>query len=83
MLKPLIDYKLSRKYPETYRAMEKLVDSGKAKSIGSSSLLEAALLWSPSNWRYKVLSNFNILKTKRVLKVARIRPAINQVELHP
>jgi alcohol dehydrogenase (NADP+) len=83
MLKPLIDYKLSRKYPETYRAMEKLVDSGKAKSIGSSSLLEAALLWSPSNWRYKVPSNFNILKTKRVLQVARIRPAINQVELHP
>ena len=29
------------------------------------------------------LSNFNILKTKRILEVARIRPVVNQVELHP
>jgi alcohol dehydrogenase (NADP+) len=43
--------------------MEKLVDNGKAKSIG--------------------LSNFNILKTKRILERARIRPVVNQVELHP
>lgn len=60
---PVIDYELSRNYPETWKAMEKLVDLGKAKSIG--------------------LSNFNILKTKRVLEVARIVPAVNQVELHP
>lgn len=31
----------------------------------------------------KGLSNFNVLKTKRILEVARIRPAVNQVELHP
>ncbi|KAE9370941.1 Aldo/keto reductase [Stipitochalara longipes BDJ] len=53
--KPVIDYERSRKYPETWQAMEKLVDSGKAKSIG--------------------LSNFNILKTKRILEIARIKPA--------
>jgi len=29
------------------------------------------------------LSNFNMLKTKRVLQVARIIPAVNQVEIHP
>ncbi|OCK74784.1 Aldo/keto reductase [Lepidopterella palustris CBS 459.81] len=29
------------------------------------------------------LSNFNILKTKRILEIARIRPALNQAELHP
>jgi len=29
------------------------------------------------------VSNFNILKLKRVLEVAKIRPAVNQVELHP
>ncbi|SPQ25705.1 80cd6532-9d7f-4fa3-bb68-de2949bee57c [Thermothielavioides terrestris] len=29
------------------------------------------------------LSNFNILKTKRILEVARIIPAVNQVEIHP
>jgi len=61
--KPLIDYDLSRRYPETWQAMERLVDSGKAKSIG--------------------LSNFNVLKTKRVLEVARLIPAVNQVEIHP
>ncbi|TVY92220.1 putative oxidoreductase [Lachnellula willkommii] len=61
--KPVIDYERSRKYTETWKAMERLVDSGKAKSIG--------------------LSNFNILKTKRVLQVARIKPAVNQVEIHP
>jgi hypothetical protein len=29
------------------------------------------------------LSNFNILKTKRILEVAKILPAVNQVEIHP
>ncbi|TVY14877.1 Alcohol dehydrogenase [NADP(+)] A [Lachnellula arida] len=62
-MQPVIDYERSRKYPETWQAMERVVDSGKAKSIG--------------------LSNFNILKTKRVLQVARIKPAVNQVEMHP
>ncbi|KAK3349874.1 aldo-keto reductase [Lasiosphaeria hispida] len=61
--KPVIDYDLSRRYPETWKAMEKLVDSGKARSIG--------------------LSNFSMLKTKRVVEVARIIPAVNQVEIHP
>ncbi|VUC29168.1 unnamed protein product [Clonostachys rosea] len=61
--KPVIDFDLSRRYTETWQAMEKLVDSGKARSIG--------------------LSNFNILKTKRVIEIARIIPAVNQVELHP
>jgi diketogulonate reductase-like aldo/keto reductase len=29
------------------------------------------------------LSNFNMLKTKRILEIARIIPVVNQVELHP
>jgi hypothetical protein len=37
--KPVIDYKLSRAYPQTWAAMEKLVDKGKAKLIGNTSLL--------------------------------------------
>ncbi|KAL6876106.1 NADP-dependent oxidoreductase domain-containing protein, partial [Trichoderma longibrachiatum] len=61
--KPVIDYDLSRRYPETWKTMEKLVDLGLARSIG--------------------LSNFNILKTKRILSTARITPAVNQVEIHP
>lgn len=29
------------------------------------------------------ISNFNILKTRKLLETARIKPAVNQVELHP
>ncbi|KAI1444068.1 aldo-keto reductase [Annulohypoxylon stygium] len=61
--KPVIDYSLSKRYPETWQAMEKLVSSGKVRSIG--------------------LSNFNILKTKRILEIAKIVPAVIQVEIHP
>ncbi|PWY90021.1 Aldo/keto reductase [Aspergillus heteromorphus CBS 117.55] len=61
--KPVIDHLLSRDYPSTWAAMERLVDNGKARSIG--------------------VSNFNVLKLKRLLETARIPPAVNQVELHP
>ncbi|KFY81145.1 hypothetical protein V499_00079 [Pseudogymnoascus sp. VKM F-103] len=57
--KPVIDLELSREYPQTWQAMEKLVDSGKTRLIG--------------------VSNFSIVKTKRILEIARIRPAVNQV----
>lgn len=33
-MQPVIDYDLSRRYTDTWQAMEKLVDSGKARSIG-------------------------------------------------
>lgn len=45
-----------------WKEMEKLVDSGKTKSIG--------------------LSNFNEEQMERILKIARIPPVNNQVELH-
>ncbi|MCJ1238772.1 hypothetical protein MMC14_006763 [Varicellaria rhodocarpa] len=61
--KPVMDYELSRAYPDVWEAMETLVSRGKVKSIG--------------------VSNFNILKLKRILDIARIVPAVNQVELHP
>ncbi|KAE8689764.1 Aldo-keto reductase family 4 member C8 [Hibiscus syriacus] len=47
----------------TWRAMEALYDSGKARAIG--------------------VSNFSSKKVEFLLKVARIVPAVNQVELHP
>lgn len=59
----MIDYPLSKDYAATWNAMERLVDEGKAKSIG--------------------ISNFSVLKTRRLLASARIPPAVNQVELHP
>ncbi|XP_022752338.1 aldo-keto reductase family 4 member C8-like [Durio zibethinus] len=47
----------------TWRAMEALYDSGKARAIG--------------------VSNFSSKKLGDLLEVARVIPAVNQVELHP
>ncbi|KAJ1418977.1 NADP-dependent oxidoreductase domain, partial [Sesbania bispinosa] len=49
--------------PHTWRAMEALFDSGKARAIG--------------------VSNFTSKKLQDLLDVARVPPAVNQVELHP
>ncbi|KAJ4847938.1 hypothetical protein Tsubulata_040432 [Turnera subulata] len=50
-------------FPSTWRAMEALYDSGKARAIG--------------------VSNFSTKKLADLLQVARIPPAVNQVECHP
>ena len=49
--------------PATWRAMEALYDSGKARAIG--------------------VSNFSTKKLGDLLDVARVPPAVNQVECHP
>ncbi|EPS58903.1 hypothetical protein M569_15909, partial [Genlisea aurea] len=49
--------------PGTWKAMEALYDSGKAKAIG--------------------VSNFSSKKLSDLLSIARIPPAVNQVECHP
>ncbi|KAG6744167.1 hypothetical protein POTOM_052877 [Populus tomentosa] len=49
--------------PATWRAMEALYDSGKARAIG--------------------VSNFSSKKLGDLLAVARVPPAVNQVECHP
>lgn len=49
--------------PSTWKAMEALYDSGKAKAIG--------------------VSNFSTGKLGDLLEIARIPPAVNQVECHP
>ncbi|KAL3531780.1 hypothetical protein ACH5RR_005301 [Cinchona calisaya] len=49
--------------PSTWRAMESLYDSGKARAIG--------------------VSNFSMKKLEDLLAVARIPPAVDQVECHP
>ena len=49
--------------PSTWRAMEALFDSGKARAIG--------------------VSNFTSKKLGDLLEVARVTPAVVQVECHP
>lgn len=49
--------------PSTWKAMEVLYDSGKARAIG--------------------VSNFSTKKLEALLEVARVPPAVNQVECHP
>ncbi|KAL0451110.1 UNVERIFIED_CONTAM: NADPH-dependent aldo-keto reductase, chloroplastic [Sesamum latifolium] len=49
--------------PGTWKAMEALYDSGKARAIG--------------------VSNFSVKKLGDLLDVARVAPAVNQVECHP
>jgi len=49
--------------PNTWKAMEALFDSGKARAIG--------------------VSNFSTKKLADLLEVARVPPAVNQVECHP
>ncbi|KAK7256797.1 hypothetical protein RIF29_30292 [Crotalaria pallida] len=49
--------------PGTWKAMEALYDSGRARAIG--------------------VSNFTCKKLSDLLQVARVRPAVNQVECHP
>ncbi|KAI9115905.1 hypothetical protein K1719_012835 [Acacia pycnantha] len=49
--------------PSTWKAMEELYDSGKARAIG--------------------VSNFSSKKLADLLKVARVPPAVDQVECHP
>lgn len=49
--------------PNTWKAMEALFDSGKARAIG--------------------VSNFSTKKLGDLLNIARVPPAVNQVECHP
>lgn len=57
-----IDEELDGKFELTWGAMEKLLDTGKVKSIG--------------------VANFSIPNLERLLKTAKVVPAVNQVELH-
>ena len=60
--------------------MERLVDKGKTRLIGEFGVGPSPLVILNV---YLGMSNFNILKLRRILQNARIRPAVNQVELHP
>lgn len=57
-----LDIDMSTDIVQVWKAMERQVDAGKAKSIG--------------------ISNFNEEQIKRILKIARIKPANLQVEVH-
>lgn len=61
--KYVINKELTENPEPTWRAMEELADSGKARAIG--------------------VSNWTIEGLKKLLGFARIKPAVNQIEIHP
>lgn len=61
--------------------MEKLVDSGKVKHIGKGNSHQLHSIQVPNEGIG--ISNFSSPKVKRLLKTARIKPAVHQIECHP
>ncbi|AEO67271.1 bf7504c6-de77-45df-a280-315306d0331d [Thermothielavioides terrestris] len=61
--KYVINKELTENPEPTWRAMEELADSGKARAIG--------------------VSNWTIAGLEQLLSFARIKPAVNQIEIHP
>ena len=59
----LIHWPITDKYHDTWRAMEEIYTSGKAKAIG--------------------ISNFHPQHIEDLMTTAKIKPMINQIELHP
>jgi diketogulonate reductase-like aldo/keto reductase len=59
----IIKEELTKKPQPTWRAMEELYESGKARAIG--------------------VSNWTIDGLKDLLSWARVKPAVNQIEIHP
>jgi diketogulonate reductase-like aldo/keto reductase len=59
----VIKEELTRDHRPTWRAMEEIYESGRAKAIGVS------------NWRVEQLRD--------MLSWARVKPAVNQIEIHP
>lgn len=66
--------------------MEKLVDDKKASLIGETiptNEEQNTKMDFVIDGYFAGVSNFSILKLKRLLKTCRIFPVVNQVELHP
>lgn len=61
--KYIINKELTENPEPTWRAMEELAESGKARAIG--------------------VSNWTIPGLQKLLKLAKIKPTVNQVEIHP
>ncbi|KAK4031820.1 NADP-dependent oxidoreductase domain-containing protein [Parachaetomium inaequale] len=61
--KYVINKELTENPEPTWRAMEELAESGKAKAIG--------------------VSNWTVPGLQKLLKFARVKPTVNQVEIHP
>ena len=59
----LVHWPISGKYIDTYRALEKLYEEGKARAIG--------------------VSNFHVHHLEKLMASCRIKPMVNQIELHP
>ncbi|KAJ9091420.1 hypothetical protein QFC19_009130 [Naganishia cerealis] len=70
-----IPYGQSPTFTETWKAMEKLLDTGKVRSIGTD--------LDDYGGAGNRVSNFSIKNLEILLKEAKVVPAVNQVEAHP
>jgi len=61
--KYVINKELTENPEPTWRAMEELAESGRARAIG--------------------VSNWTVAGLRRLLELARVKPTVNQVEIHP
>ncbi|KAF8246558.1 aldo-keto reductase [Wilcoxina mikolae CBS 423.85] len=78
---PTEDFGTVRK-PDGKLSKQPVIDHALSKDyISTWKAME--LLVAAGKTRAIGISNFSILKTKRLLEAASIRPAVNQVELHP
>ena len=59
----LVHWPVEGRRLDSWRAMERILESGRARAIG--------------------VSNFTVRHLEELLAVANVRPAVNQVELHP
>ena len=68
---------------DTWKSMEKLYkeNPNKLKAIGIINL--ATLRWGEHLILSTGVSNFSVEFLERLLKVATVVPAVNQIELHP
>lgn len=70
----------------SWKAMERLYEEGKVRSIGGSNVCVCVCVHGDGGWREHAIqgvSNYGIHHLKELLAVCKVKPMCNQVEIHP